>query len=217
MLPTMAILLIMGSSSNPISSVEHASSVYRWVAAGYIVSLLLAALFSYLLWVAGNKVQETMSREADEKIQESRERIAELNKQSETLKADAAAARVQIVDGNAEAARANAQAAKANERADRLELETAKQREKTAEAERALLELQERIKDRHLTTAQRAAIAQKLASAPKGRISVSCLGGTLEPCAYAAEFVELLRSSGWGVNPGGPPKASWMLEAHPLE
>jgi hypothetical protein len=234
MKPTIAALLIMRSSDIPVL-VERVSSLHRWIAIAYIGSLLLAALFSYLLWSSGNKVQDALraesdariadadakiakvkadgeaaNREADEKILKSGEKIADLNRQSEEHKAEAESARREIAAGkaeaaraNEEAARANGEAAKANERAGALELETAKQREKAANAELALLELQRRVQDRHLTVEQREKLALSLARDPKGTISVVCVGGTPEPCVFAAEIAGLLQVAGWTVDFSG--------------
>jgi hypothetical protein len=230
MKPTIAALLIMRSSDLP-ALVEKVSSLHRWIAIAYIGSLLLAALFSYLLWSSGNRVQDALRaeseariadadakiakvkadgeaaiREADEKILRSGEKIADLNRQSEAHKAEAESARREIATGKAEAARANeaaaranGEAAKANERAGALELETAQQREKAAIAEKALLELQQRVQDRHLTAEQRQALRDLLTTRPKGEITLFCVGGDPEPCAFAGELAEVLRASGWTV------------------
>lgn len=103
-------------------------------------------------------------------------------------------------------ARAAADAAAANERTVRLELETAQQREKAAIAERALLEVQERIKPRRLTDANRVALIAALRQAnPKGLVTVNCVLGDGEGFAFATQVDETLKAAGWtttGVNQG---------------
>lgn len=111
----------------------------------------------------------------------------------------AAKAEAQVAKAGQQAADAEAKAGKANERAAVLEKEAALQREKAANAERALLELQRRAEDRHLTAAQRAAMAGILRSSPKGDVIVECSGIGLEPCALAAELVNVLEANGWKV------------------
>jgi hypothetical protein len=207
LLPTIAAFLIM-RSSDTAALVERASSVHRWIAVGYIGSLLLAALFSYLLWVSGNKVQDALRADADAQIEqiksdseanarEASERIAALNRQAEELRLEAETARKEI-------GAAKAEAAKANERTGTLELETAQQREKAAVAERSLLELQQRVQDRHLTAGQRMALTDGLTHGPKGEITIMCVGGNPEPCVFAEELAEVLRRSGWTVVFGEP-------------
>jgi hypothetical protein len=148
MKPIIAAILMMRSPDIP-ALVERVSSLHRWIAIAYIGSLLLAALFSYLLWSSGNKVQdalraesdariadaeariaqvkaqgETAKSEADEKIAKSGEKIAELNRQSEEHKAEAESARRGIAVAQAEAAKANERAALANEKAETLKAES---------------------------------------------------------------------------------------------
>jgi hypothetical protein len=85
-------------------------------------------------------------------------------------------------------------------RQQRIQTDFAKQQERAANAERALLELQERIKDRHLTTEQRARLVELLKANPKGKINVSCVGGSSpEPCIFASEIVDTLKLGGWDV------------------
>ena len=69
-----------------------------------------------------------------------------------------------------------------------------------ADAKRALLEVQERTKDRHLTAEQRTQLIDLLTASPnKGEIAISCVGGTVEPCNFAEEFVDVLTKSGWTI------------------
>jgi hypothetical protein len=99
-------------------------------------------------------------------------------------------ARATILETNAVDAKAAQQ---------RVEIELAKQQERAANAEKALLELQERIKDRHLSAANRKELVNFLKAGPLGAISVSCVGGHPEPCSFASELVEALKAGGWTV------------------
>ncbi len=120
--------------------------------------------------------------------------------------AQIAAADARAADANRQAAEAGrgtaealAQAAAANERAGALEVESARQRERAANAERTLLELQQRVQDRAISPAERTALISALRNTT-GQIRVSCVGGNPEPCAFARQLVEILRESGWNVS-----------------
>ena len=80
-----------------------------------------------------------------------------------------------------------------------LDKEVAEARTKQAEAERALLELQERMKPRHLTPEQRARLLEILKATTKGNIKVSCAVSNEESCAFAVELANLLKAAGWSV------------------
>ena len=201
--PTINALLMMGSSELP-SLAEKAASVHRLVALGYIASLLAVALLSWLLWTSGNKVQDAVRADADDKLvrvkidgenaqRESDEKIAALNRQSEGLKLEAESLKREIATGQAEAARAN-------ERASALELETARQRQRAAEAERKLLELQERQKPRHLAPGQKQRLSQLAPELAGATIDIVC--GDPEACAFAQEISSVLRAAGVTVTGG---------------
>jgi hypothetical protein len=209
---TIAIIVMQRSPDELAALAEKASSVYRLVSAGYIITLLFVALFSLLLIVYGNRVQAAIRLEsaariaqvkadAEQAARESNERIAALK-----LEADKARGEIES---------AKAVAAKANERAGALELETVQQREKAALAERALLELQQRVQDRHLTPQQRAVLGEHLMHGPKGEIHLLCVGGDPEPCAFAEELAQMLRDNGWTVIFGEPEHGFIFIGASP--
>lgn len=187
-----------------------ASSEQRWYLVGYALAVVASLVFTYLIWLSGSRAQEKILADSEAKIaasnariaelqsageaakRESDEKIAELNRQADALRLEAESARGAIAAGQAEAARAN-------ERAEALELETAKQREKAALAERALLELQQRVADRHLSTEQRTDLVERLSTSPRGEVHLECVGGDPEPCAFAGELADALRAGGWTV------------------
>jgi hypothetical protein len=111
--------------------------------------------------------------------------------------------------------------AEANENARRLELEIAEQREKAALAERALLELKNRVNDRHVGPERFWPIYHALVDPatdriPKYSISVFCLGESSEPCRFAAEIVAALRVFCASVrfeNPGIIPESTRMTSS----
>jgi hypothetical protein len=123
-----------------------------------------------------------------------------------TAKAEKDAAEAKIIASNAGegALKALADVAAANERAGRLEVEAAKQRERAAKAEKELLEVQERLRPRHLPPELRQRLTDALRSSDvKGRIHVNCVDGDAEGCEYAREIRACLEAAGWPLEPAG--------------
>jgi hypothetical protein len=85
----------------------------------------------------------------------------------------------------------------------RVEIDLGKQQERAAKAEKDLLELKEKVKDRHLTTEQSKNLVAFLSPYTKGTITVGCLGGTPEPCSFADELIAALKASNWTVTMTG--------------
>jgi hypothetical protein len=81
-----------------------------------------------------------------------------------------------------------------------LETNAATQQERAAKAEKELLELQERIKDRHLTREQKTTLVRELSNSAKGQLEVRCPIGNPEARNFALELLEVFRASGWTVN-----------------
>ena len=93
---------------------------------------------------------------------------------------------------------ANAKAAQ-----QRVETDLAKQQEKTANAERSLLQLQRRIEPRRISAEQRLRLIGILTPGPKGKVSIDCVLGDGEGQTFANDVDEVLKASGWetdGVN-----------------
>jgi hypothetical protein len=123
-----AALLSNLSLAASMDSIESAERLHKWLFVGYVVVLVLTALFTFLVWDSGNRAQKAIRAEADARIaafksesdaakRESDEKIAALNKQAELLRLEAETARKDISAGKAEAAKANERAGLANERA----------------------------------------------------------------------------------------------------
>jgi hypothetical protein len=79
----------------------------------------------------------------------------------------------------------------------------AEQQERAAIAERKLLELQERVKDRHLAPEKRAQLLKKLSELPKGMVMFFCPQGSVEPCNFAGELSSLFGTAGAGWHVAG--------------
>jgi len=108
------------------------------------------------------------------------------------------------IQQNAEIGSASARAAEADERAAEavksarsLEIQAARQRERAARAEKELVEIQERIKPRRITDAQRATLIKALTNAAKGPVTIATPIGDAEAQMFARQIREILESSGW--------------------
>lgn len=167
-----------------LNSLETASS---WFNISVVVLTLLLAIAGFFAWYFSTKLG-TMKDEA-------------LTRFKTEAGREIASAGARAAEANKTAAEAGAQVAAANERTKILELEVPKQRERAAKAEKALLELQEKLKDRHLTAPQRVDLIKFLNRSSDGAIEVICAGGqNPEPCLFASEIVEILKSTGWTVS-----------------
>jgi hypothetical protein len=144
-------------------------------------------------------------------IAKAQEETARLTKEAETAKTERAEADKQIAIAKADAARAKegianaeAQSAKASGEVAGLQVVVANAEQKRAEAERALLELQQRIKPRRFTAEERTRLIAALkASTPKGLIEIDCVLGDGEGIAFASQIDEILKAADWpttGVN-----------------
>lgn len=145
---------------------------------------VVAALSAGVAWYFSLKVAEVKGEELSRFQQESKAAIAV---------ADARA--VEAVEGTAKAL---AEAASVNERSEKLELEVSQQRERAAKAEKDLIELQQRVKRRALTSNQRAQLIESLQQSPiKGEVVVVCVLGDDDGVAFAGQIHSVLQAAGW--------------------
>ena len=187
--------LLNGSLRISFMTVEFLKTIFDWIA---VILLFLTFAAGVGVLVTGNiinKRQGVQLRQFDKNLTEAK---TELGKQQERAAiADAKVAGLQQSEADAKA-------------------EMAKQQTRAAKAERSLLELQERVKIRHLTTEQRKQLIKFLesaavASAPKGPIRVQRLifDETAQP--FAEEIKEAFGAAGWSsdevgrdmIDPGG--------------
>ena len=66
-----------------------------------------------------------------------------------------------------------------------------------------MLELQERLKPRHLTGEQRATLLELLKKIPKGKVKIYAFIGDNEAIDFSAELLEVLTEAGWPVEHAG--------------
>ncbi|WET03495.1 hypothetical protein [Flavobacterium sp. YJ01] len=145
---------------------------------------VLAALFAVLSLIYGSKI------DAVKKIEEERlkSKIAESNASAQKAKEEAANALVS--------------AANTNERAKKLELKVEEQKEKTANAEKELIILKDKIKPRSIPTQNVNKLIAELKKLSNKEIHISSSLGDGEGATYATQFKNLFEFAGWKVNSG---------------
>ncbi|MGH9426258.1 MAG: hypothetical protein ACRD2L_08145, partial [Terriglobia bacterium] len=95
----------------------------------------------------------------------------------------------------------------------------AKQRQRAAEVEKKLFELQEKTKPRQISEAQRTRLTTLLSAAsPKGVVGLGCVRGDAEGGTLAEQIDEVLKAAGWpttGISQatydGGNPTGLFVL------
>lgn len=190
---------------------ELSQSVDRWNTA-MILGLALAAIAAVFVVVATRIVvtragqltaaQELLGLAKDRQLQ-SDLRAKDLEIGNLKLRSDTAEAGIAMA--HTEAATAIQKAAEATAAQRRVETDLAKQQEKTATAERDLLQLQRRMEPRRISAEQRARLVVLLSSGPKGKVGIGCVLGDGEGQAFANDVDGVLKASGWettGVSQG---------------
>jgi hypothetical protein len=172
---------------NPI---EELTRQHNLVFAGYMVLLMLGALFTYWVWSSGNRVQQAIQADADARIEEAKEGVAKLENDNLKLRGD-----LQAETGKVAGLQKDAADAKAAQQT--VETELAKQRERTAIAERALLQLKESLKDRTILPDQRQTLLRLLTNAPKGRVQIWWVAGESDAYPLALQIQGILKECGW--------------------
>ena len=138
---------------------EFLSKASSWANAAVVVFTLLAAVAGVAAWhfssqyrVAKDTAFERFKLQSAVSIAESAARTAEASKRAS--------------EAEEETAKAVAEAASANERTKALEVEAGKQRERATEAQKKLVELQERTKPRQISEEQRSRLMTLLVLLP---------------------------------------------------
>ncbi len=149
---------------------------------GTVLAAFLVFVFGAGALITGNiinKRQESQLRQFDKGLTEAK---TELSKQQER------------------AANADARVAGLEHDTADAKKEMAKQQERAATAELKLLELQERIRPRKLTTKQEADFVTALRALPGGTIDFGYTsGGGDESFNFAKQFLPLFKSASWNV------------------
>ena len=174
-----------------------------------------------------NKKKDAQIRQHEERIASAGTEIAQLNVKANALNAEAERAKADREEASRQIEVAKADAAKAKQKTEELEQqniglrtdlqnaearasverqkvanlerETAEARRKQAEAEQALLELQERLKRRHLDANQQAVFLQTLRAHPAGTVELEFNTSDDEIEDFAMQLRDLLQAAGWTV------------------
>ena len=141
--------------------------IFRLYIAALIITALILAYLTWLVWDAGNKVQDAVQADADARIIE------------------------------------------AQNAAKKIGIELAKQQEKAAIAERALLDLQQALADRTLTKEQQQDIGGKLARFSGQRYAVVAYWDSKESLGFANCIHGALQFAHWTYLP--PPSTGIAL------
>ncbi len=125
--------------------------------------------------------------------EEAKKERAETDKQIAIAKADAAKAKEGIANAEARSQEASAEVS-------RLHVTVANAETRRLEAERALAEVQKRVKDRHLTSEQRNQLVQFLKANRGGFVQMKTTVGDREAFDFAEELVQAIaeaKETGW--------------------
>jgi len=191
---------------------EFLSKASSWANVAVLVFTVLAAVAGVVAWHFSSQFRdakdaafERFKLQSALSIAESATRTAEATKRAS--------------EAGEEAAKAVAEAARANERTKTLEFEADKQRERAAEAEMKLFQLQEKTKPRQISEEQRTRLMTLLSAAsPKGLVGLGCVRGDAEGGTLAEQIDEVLKAAGWpttGISQatydGGNPTGLFVL------
>lgn len=194
-------MLVMTNPSSP-SPIDIASKRNTHIFAAYIIVLvvtaLIIALFTWLTWDAGNKVQDAVQQDANARIGEAKVTAAQADERSKTLEQSNLQLQGQV-------AVLQKGASDAESAQQRVEIELSKQKEQTAIAEKDLAQLKLAIQPRRLSSEQRSALIGFLHGTP-GSININCILGDEEGKTFAGDIADTFIAAGWTVN--GPSQIS---------
>jgi hypothetical protein len=168
-----------------------------------IVTALSSAFFAWLTWDSGNKAQSAIQSDANARIEAAKAIAAQANERSKTLEQGNLNLRSDLNSQTGQVAALQRDAANAKAEQQRVQTSLAEQQERTAVAEKSLIELREKMKGRTITPDQR----QRFISAAKlhtgahtrGPVVVNVVGSDPETIAYASEVSSLISSEGWSA------------------
>lgn len=166
-----------------MSTIEKAAYNHKIFFLIYIIFVLGTVVLSIFVWITSNKYQDAVKADADSKI--------------ESAKKDAAVA--------------NAQAEEARIISLKMEKEVAEAKRQQLEAERSLLDLKSRMRDRHISAAQKTLLLDLLKDIPtpqRGFTILKCSSDfDPEVLAFTNEIDSLLGTAGWELTKQMPYKS----------
>lgn len=122
--------------------------------------------------------------------------IEQLNKANLVLRGQVVTLETNAIDSSKGLAKLQKAASDALAAQQRVELQLAAQQERTAIAERTLVALQQRVKDRRVEPEQRAKLVAALKAGHKGSIIVDSVN-SLEASNFATDLLKILVEAGW--------------------
>jgi hypothetical protein len=150
------------------------------------------------------KAKDVLIEEARASASSADERAEKANERAQKIEGENLILRTDLNKATEEVAGLQKDAANARAAQQTVEIELSKQKERTAIAERLLLELQERVKPRHITPAQAQAMISALRNAPKTKISFYSVDA--ESSALVRQLSSVLEQAGWNEIGGGDGK-----------
>ena len=181
------------------NSVEKLGSLITLANWGIAATLLFGFAFTVVVIKAGNRKDKLTSVEDLRKSED----IANLNAANLVLRGQVATLEINAANANKDLAGLQKSASDAKVAQQRVEIDLAKQQEKTAIAEKDLANLKETIRPRRLTQEQQTVLVKLLSGEPNGPVIIVCVMGDDEGTTFATQISHLLKLAGWppaGVN-----------------
>jgi hypothetical protein len=185
------------------NSVEKLGSLITLANWGIALSLLFGFIFTAVVIKAGNRKDKLTSAEDLRKA----EHIANIDAANLILRGQVATLEINATNANKDLAGLQKSASDAKAAQQRVEIDLAKQQEKTAIAEKGLEDLRQTVRPRRLTPEQEAALVKFLSGEPNGTVSINFAIGDGEANAFANQISDVLKLAGW-------PPASVMQVAY---
>lgn len=195
---TVNAMFTLQSTLSPIdAAARNQTRVFVLYIVVVVIGALLTAGLTVWLWSATNRYQEAVKGDADARIEEAKAGAAKASETAKRLEHDNLVLRNDLNTEIGKVAGLQKDAADAKAAQQKVETDLAKQQEKTANAERALLELQRRIEPRRISTEQRKRLVEMLSIGPKGAVTIACVLGDAEGCSFAQQIADVVNASGW--------------------
>jgi hypothetical protein len=189
------------STSQASGSIADAQRTHNRIFGVYVFLLFLTVIGTYWVWKSGNKVQDAVQAEANARIVEAKQGVEALENQNLTLRGQVATLETKASEATSALAGLEKQAADAKAGQQKVEIELEKQKERTAIAEKNLLELQQTLADRNLTDDQINEIGKELVRFHGQEYDVTMYQSNPESLAIAERVHIALQVARWKFIP----------------
>lgn len=187
------------TESSASEAIKSAQQFHNRVFQVYVVVLIIAAGLTWAAWKSGKSAQDAIQANADARIEETKAVAAAANERAANLENANLILRSDVNAQTAKVAGLEKDAADAKAAQQRVEIDLAKQQEKTAKAELEVATLKVAIQPRRLTPEQRTALVKLLSGEPKGMIAVRYPAADFEATAFAHQIIGALQEAGWNL------------------